>query len=300
MSLLKISHIYLQKTIKQLDRAMFNHKRWYRILIRSLVCRSCCDQNDLTPDSHKHCRFGKWYYSAAVDKNLQRYPRFVAIGKEHIRMHTIARKILKIHAKGQQLTVADYDAFSDSLDHFQSEMMALKHEADELIHYHDPLTKAINRLYMIPMLEKEKELLKRKNFSTSCLVMMDLDHFSNVNNTYGHTAGDKVLVSVVQYLLKHLRANDKIFRFGGEGFLILLQNIKLNKAYDLVERLRKGLARHAIDVGHGKKVHMSGSFGIAELTTRKSLLSTIEKADKAAYAAKAAGRNSVKKAVATK
>ena len=89
-----------------------------------------------------------------------------------------------------------------------------------------------------------------------------------------------------------------MFRYGGEEFLLLLQNIELDKAHALIERLRKGLDNLTIDIGHQKKVHVTASFGIAPLSAKQSITTAIEHADKAAYAAKAAGRNCVKNTTA--
>ncbi len=294
MALSDLSRSDLQDIVTLLDQALYNHTEWYRLLIRALVCRLTSDQHDLSPNAHKQCRFGQWYYNTSASKNLEKNEGFMAIGKEHERMHHLATKLLETSQMNISISTYDYDNFANSLERLQLEMFALKHELEELIYSRDPLTGALNRIDMLPILREHQALLKRNVYKSSYLVMMDLDHFSEVNNTYGHAAGDKVLMTIAHYVIKNLRPYDKVFRYGGEEFLLLVQDIDFKAAHEMIERLRKGIQNLSIDVGHKKTIHVTACFGLSPFNPNTSIEQSIEHADKAVYAAKSAGRNRVK------
>lgn len=293
MPLANIPRNQLQDIISQLDQALYNHKEWHRLLVRTLICQLPGDQHDLAPEAYKECRFGQWYYTYA-DKNLHENPGFKAIGEEHKRLHKLTAQLLKTSYAGSTIETYDYDNFTNSLERLQLEVFALKRELEELVYHRDSLTGAIGRVDMLPMLREHLELVKHQMYKSCCLAMMDLDNFSDVNDTYGHGAGDEVLTNAVHYTIDHLRPYDKVFRYGGEEFLLLLSNIDLNAARDRVERIREGLAKLDIEAGDKKTIHITASFGIALLDATHSVEKSIEQADKALYAAKSAGRNCVK------
>lgn len=293
MPLTNITHNQLQDIIAQLDQALYNHKEWYRLLIRTLVCRLPGDKHDLLPEAHTECRFGQWYHTYA-DKNLLENPGFIAIGEEHKRMHQLTTLLLTASDVGNPISTYDYDNFANSIERLQLEIFALKRELEELVYNRDPLTGAINRLDMLSILREHQALVKRQVYKFCYLVMMDIDHFSKVNNAYGHAAGDKVLATTVHYVIESLRPYDKVFRYGGEEFLLLLQDIELSAARELIERLRNGLANLSIDAGQEKPVHITACFGLALLNPSLPIEQSIDHADKAVYEAKSAGRDCVK------
>jgi diguanylate cyclase (GGDEF)-like protein len=122
------------------------------------------------------------------------------------------------------------------------------------------------------------------------LIMLDIDNFKKVNDTYGHNVGDKVLVQVSHVLLKTLRNIDIVCRWGGEEFVALLPTASLENASILAEKIRVHIQELEIDlVGH-----ISASFGVAQVREHEEMQEVIERADKALYLAKESGRNCVK------
>lgn len=293
MALTNLPHDQLQSIILQLDQALYNHREWHRLLIRALVCRLQADQHDLLPEAHKECRFGQWIYQYAHKKLLDS-PGFVAITQEHERMHQLAKQMLMSAGVGTIISTDSYDKFANSLERLRLEISTLRHELEELVYNRDPLTGAINRLDMLGILRETQELVKRKIYKSCCLAMMDIDNFGKINDAYGHAAGDKTLVTIVHYITDNLRAYDKIFRYGGEEFLMLLQDVDLAEGYELIERIREGIAKLSIDVGNKKIIHATASFGLSLLEVDHPIEQSIDYADKAVYRAKEAGRNSVK------
>lgn len=291
MQLDKVNHEMLQKMIAQLDQSLYNHQQWYNSLIRTLICKLAPDQHDINPESYKECRFGQWYYSEAL-KDLIDHPGFKALGEEHMKMHQQTSKLLSTIHTGVTISVYDYDNFANILERMRLEIFALKRELENLLYNRDPLTGAINRISMLPILREQQEISKREN-QPYCVVMMDLDHFKEVNDAHGHAAGDTTLSSVVKCVTQYLRPYDKVFRYGGEEFLLCLHNVSLESAYEFIEGLRKGLTSLDIVVD-SKSFRITASFGINLLDPYASVEQSIDRADKAVLAAKASGGNCTK------
>ena len=282
----------LQGILAQLEQALFHHQQWHAAMIRALTCRLPGDQHDLSPEAHHECRFGQWYYGKVPEK-LRELPGFIALGKAHEHMHQLAARLLIEAQGGNPVTAFDYDNFSNALDRLRLEISALEHELANLLYNHDALTGAITRFGILPALREQQELVKR-GIQSSCIVMMDLDNFKDINDRYGHPAGDLALTAAVRYLIEHLRPYDKVFRYGGEEFLLLMQRAELELCQNMVERLREGLAMISIDFDGKTPIRITASFGVVLLDPDTPVETSIDRADKAMYAAKAAGRNCVR------
>ncbi len=153
----------------------------------------------------------------------------------------------------------------------------------------DPLTGIGNRSAMNSTLERELDLARRHSTPLT-LLTLDIDHFKQVNDTYGHSIGDCVIKAVAEAAVLTIRRSDMIFRFGGEEFVILLSNTSTGGASLLAERLRKQIAETTI-VCDGKSISATASIGIASLQPDDSAESLFCRADTALYKAKSAGRN---------
>lgn len=156
----------------------------------------------------------------------------------------------------------------------------------------DPLTLAWNRRYFEKLVpERIKEALKKQqNFS---LLMIDADKFKNVNDTYGHKTGDKVLTELVACCQNDLREDDIVCRFGGEEFVIYLDNTNSQSALVVAERLRQSLAGLEIESENGDKFHFTVSIGVVSSEKTASLDVLLRQVDDAMYLAKNNGRNRV-------
>jgi len=152
----------------------------------------------------------------------------------------------------------------------------------------DPLTCAQNRAAMNQALIRETELAKRQQTSLS-VILLDADHFKNINDTHGHSYGDEVLKAIANITQKTIRQSDVLYRYGGEEFLVLLGQTDTRGAILLAERIRESIA--ALDTVSGKKSTITVSLGVTTLSKNDSCESLFDRADKALYQAKAAGRN---------
>ncbi|NBB60379.1 diguanylate cyclase [Pseudomonas sp. ODNR1LW] len=153
----------------------------------------------------------------------------------------------------------------------------------------DPLTDTGNRIAMDQTLQREIELARR-HMQPLSLLMLDIDHFKQVNDTHGHGAGDDVLKAVAASIKNQLRNVDMVFRYGGEEFLILLSNTSREAAALVGERLR--CAVQAEDyAANGCTVELTVSLGCSTLLPGESAESLLRRADSALYVAKREGRN---------
>ncbi len=136
----------------------------------------------------------------------------------------------------------------------------------------------------------------RKGHRNSVLVLIDLDHFKEVNDTYGHTVGDRVLAGLASLLRRRLRQTDTIGRYGGEEFAVLIDDLRKVEAVRLMNRLLDEFSHMEHRAPDSKSFHVTFSAGIAMLNRKMTLGQWIEAADKALYAAKAQGRRRVRAA----
>lgn len=152
----------------------------------------------------------------------------------------------------------------------------------------DPLTKLKNRVTLDKSLEQAFYSFKR--YETDCsIIIMDIDYFKSVNDTYGHNIGDMVLKEIALILKTEVRLTDVLGRWGGEEFLIICNNTKLEGATLLAEKLRRKIEAYDFKKV-GKK---TASFGVSSIDKNMIIEEVLDKADKALYAAKENGRNQV-------
>ncbi|WP_237298330.1 GGDEF domain-containing protein [Vibrio sp. L5-1] len=154
----------------------------------------------------------------------------------------------------------------------------------------DSLTNLYNRRAMNDMLKREWMRSARHQHPLS-VIILDLDHFKQVNDQYGHQIGDCVLKRMGRVLLDNLRAADVPFRFGGEEFLIMLPDTNINDAYKVAEKLR--LIVEESKFWRQQSNHLTASFGISQLRSEDKMTDMIKRADEALYYAKEHGRNTV-------
>jgi diguanylate cyclase (GGDEF)-like protein len=177
--------------------------------------------------------------------------------------------------------------------------IAARNQKEQKLKYiatHDPLTGLYNRNVLERQLNDEIHRASRYKHDLS-IFMLDIDHFKSINDTYGHQAGDKVLLYFSKEIENSIRNSDYAARYGGEEFIIILPETTLSKAEELAERLRKHIAEFPFTVEDGKDISLTASIGIATFPehaqTSKNLIVV---SDMAMYAAKKAGRNQIKSA----
>lgn len=179
----------------------------------------------------------------------------------------------------------------DRLEEQMKEIQGLQNELREQA-IRDPLTKLHNRHYLKETLSRELSRAMRERYPISFL-LLDIDHFKRVNDTYGHAVGDFVLRELSDHLAEFTRTGDIICRYGGEEFLVAFPNTKEGDAFFIADRLRESIQGTPIYVEH-HAISITISAGISEFPTHGQYEAQIlENADKALYHAKYNGRNQV-------
>ncbi|MBD2692245.1 diguanylate cyclase [Anabaena catenula] len=184
------------------------------------------------------------------------------------------------------------------LKYSRQELKKLLHEQGELVKKletlanTDPLTGVWNRRYLLMIAEQEIKRSQRYYLSFAVL-LIDIDYFKRINDTFGHSIGDEVIIFMTKTVLSYLRQVDSFGRFGGEEFVVLLPETNINAAIIVAERIRENINNQYIFVGE-KKVSITVSIGIASYNSADKTIDTIiQRADKALYQAKNQGRNRV-------
>jgi two-component system cell cycle response regulator len=196
---------------------------------------------------------------------------------------------LCLHPEPQCPTVQALAMLREQLGLMQEQLATLQQQAIT-----DALTQLHNKRHFSNSLETEMERTRRGQQPTS-LILVDLDHFKSINDTFGHPVGDRVLIAAASILKSELRMIDIPCRYGGEEFAIILPSTPILTAIQVAERLRCVLANTEIDAG-GVRLSVTGSFGVAAFypnQKRATPVSLLERADKKLYQAKSDGRNRV-------
>jgi diguanylate cyclase len=197
----------------------------------------------------------------------------------------------------------DTDKMLDSMQHLQSELSASKQQVDKL---HEELKSARGEALTDPL----TGILNRRGFETRskqifdnqkslanglCLLMLDIDHFKNINDTYGHLFGDKVIRTIAATLKSKVRGQDSVARLGGEEFSVLLEDTDIPGALTVAENIRQTIERGKIRRLDTQE-QIGGitiSIGVAAYTQGVNVVELLDQADKALYVSKKTGRNKI-------
>jgi len=182
------------------------------------------------------------------------------------------------------------------LDDNKKEMQLLRQELEHARETAktDALTGLLNRRAFDQKLNEYIEIHQQNN-DDLCLLILDIDHFKQVNDTFGHQMGDNVLRYTANLMKQHITEYHCAARYGGEEMAIIMPNTPLNKAMEIAEKIRASLAQHPLKLKGSKKSigKVTISIGVSSFKINDSIESLIERADKAMYQAKDNGRNQI-------
>ena len=156
----------------------------------------------------------------------------------------------------------------------------------------DGLTKLYNSRHFYNQLKIEVDRSNRYQHPLA-LLLLDIDHFKDYNDAYGHLEGDKVLIKIGEKIEGALRMMDSAYRYGGEEFTVILPETSSQEAVTVADRIRRSVADEKILPRPGVETSVSISIGVTEYAFKEDLVDFIKRADKAMYASKEAGRNQV-------
>lgn len=276
--------------IAELDTAVAAHMEWTRRILRCAVLRTAPDNDVCDPLAHSLCRFGVWFMANQGHFEALDAPAARRVEAAHRTMHDAIRSICANIMSGQPGRDADLEDFEQS----QSELISLLANFKTLILSSavrsDPLT-GLPLRYGIEndfvLYQKETQ----RNRTQLYVVMIDVDHFKRVNDTYGHPVGDQVLRHLVGTLKSSLRSNEPLYRFGGEEFLWLLKCNSVDEAEQSARRVLTTIGTTPVPISDSQSLTLTVTLGLARVGESENLASAISRADLALYDGKKGGRN---------
>jgi len=245
---------------------------------------------------HKVCSFGEWLHCDA-HTTISNEMQYHYIYNTHQKLHLIAKRIYTMieTKKYRQLItyLEECELISLNLGVELSilDNTIISNKADT-----DNLTQALNRNVLNTIFKNQYELSIKTN-NSFVLALCDLDHFKNINDTYGHLAGDAVLRSFVECIKKNTRNSDIVIRYGGEEFLIILPSLTKEEGLGILDNIRQKFEAHTVEF-EGHTIHSTVSIGMIAIKPDKQCTQELKEnyislADKQLYCAKHEGRNRV-------
>jgi len=259
-------------------------------MLRWAVLRSTPGGYVLDPMAHTLCRFGAWFTANRVEFESLDASAARRVEVVHQSMHDAIRSLCAQVLAGQPGLNDDLDAFEAS----QAELINLLANFKTLILSNavrqDPLTGLPLRYNIendFALYQKEA----RRNRSLLYVVMIDVDHFKPINDTYGHQVGDLVLRHVANTLKQGLRGDEPLYRFGGEEFLWLLKCKSAEEARKSARRILASVGTTPVPIDDEETLRLTITMGLALAGEMEDLSSAIKRADMALYEGKQSGRN---------
>lgn len=197
----------------------------------------------------------------------------------------------------RQARASEPSQLKDLMEEFQAALSEIKFLLADMFQSvaaiengRDPLTKTLNRRFLPSILSREIAIATKNKMDFSIL-MLDVDHFKQINDTWGHPAGDAILSQIAEAILDTCRLSDFVFRYGGEEFLIALVESDSDAALQMAERIRTQIELREFLAPDNTPLTVTASIGIACFDGHPDFSYLIQAADKALYQAKNAGRN---------
>ena len=295
--LLTINNVRISSFSDLIDKSIIKYYESHLIWISDLaVCIRDKNQYEFPELDEQLCHFGQWLHSDAK-KIIQNDTKHNNINTLHSNLHFFGRKIHNYVEKDEYHLLITYLEKCELISlNIGAELALINNILLNRKVTKDALTGALSRESLSSIFESQYELSLATD-SPFVLAMCDLDNFKSINDTYGHIAGDKLLQKFVSIVKEHLRNSDIIVRYGGEEFIILLPTLKKNRAFDVLEKIRKSFEENILYLDE-QEIKATVSIGITEINPEDVfnqifLEEHVAIADKKLYRAKNSGRNKV-------
>lgn len=274
-----------------------DHLHWLIDLTQALQK----NEIDQFPQTDKTlCKFGKWLISDAKGI-VQNNSKLKELDRVHSQLHYISSQVKHILLNNEK----DYDVLLTYLE--KAELLSLSIGTELALIDNtiinkkatkDSLTGALGRQVLAQLFQNQYELSLATN-TRFAIALCDLDHFKNINDTYGHVVGDKMLFNFVRIVKENIRSSDIIIRYGGEEFILILPAIDLQKAYIVLDKIRTSFEKFEL-LDEERTIKTTVSMGLISLQPKETynnifLNHYINKADMNLYKAKENGRNQIVK-----
>jgi len=276
--------------ISELDAAVEAHMDWSRRVLRCAVLHTSPGEDVLAPLAHTFCSFGRWFGSnkkSFLKLDASKARRLDAV---HQAMHDAIRSICIDVLAGRPGQGTDLDAFEKAQSELISLLAEFKTQFLASASRHDPLTGLPLRYGIEDEFTQVQKNCRR--YKTQLYVgIIDADHFKRINDSYGHSVGDVALCHLADTLRRIVRPNEPLFRFGGEEFLLLMQCRSREAAAIAAQRIVRTVRGAPLPIEKGDVLTLTITMGLARAGNDEAMADAVERADKALYAGKEAGRD---------
>lgn len=287
----RIRRIETLDMIDDLKQALSDHRRWSTLYCQELLCKTDDQLNLMSPEVHHECHFGKWYEYAGDFFELHSYETYRKVGQSHEQMHYASQALYVSALEENTVPLSVYQKYSNSVDLFYKHIGDLERFLWNSVCLTDELTGLRNRQGMLIELADERAKALRSSTAT-IIAIGDLDYFKKVNDQYGHPVGDEVLANIAKFLADEMRIYDRLYRYGGEEFLLCFPHTKVQEAFQILERIRGKIENAPGQFYADNHLKLTMSFGFSPIT-EDTIEATIKCADVALLNAKSLGRNRV-------
>jgi diguanylate cyclase (GGDEF)-like protein len=276
--------------VAELDAAVEAHMNWSRRILRCALLRTTPGEDVLDPMAHTLCHFGAWFVENRAQFEAMDAPAARRVETVHQAMHDAIRSLCAQVMAGASGLPDDLERFEQS----QSELIGLLASFKTLI-----LSQAVRRdpLTDLPLrygIENDFALYQketRRNRTLLYVVLIDVDHFKPINDTYGHQVGDMVLRHLANTLKQSLRSEEPLYRYGGEEFLWLMKCKSAAEARKSARRILAIVGTTPVPIANDETLRLTITLGLALTGDMEDLSSVIKRADMALYEGKRSGRN---------
>jgi len=276
--------------VKGLDSAMESHMAWTRRILRCTVLRVDPGGDVLHDDAHTLCSFGKWFTAHRDAFDAQIPDVAERISQAHKAMHDAIRAICRRAWVGERGQEAEIDAFEEAQAVLLRLLADVKTSVLTTTARLDPLTGLPMRYGIEYEFERcRQDALRRRE--QLVVVMLDIDHFKEVNDLHGHLAGDFALREFAAVLRAQVRRNEPLYRFGGEEFLVVLRTEAPGQIEAALHRLLEATRASEIILGSGQRLRLTATIGASLVHERDDFAAVVGRADAALYEGKRGGRN---------
>jgi diguanylate cyclase (GGDEF)-like protein len=280
----------VERFVLEFDAAIESHLSWTRRVLRCAVLRTSPGEDVLAADAHCRCRFGRWFTQKLALLESVDAAASARVLTQHEHMHDAVRSLCTALLAGEPGNARDLDQFETTQSALVTDLAGLKTR----ILSHAARLDALTGLPLRYGLEDEFDrarALDQRNGQLLVVMLADIDHFKNVNDSFGHALGDQALLHVAKTLRAAIRRGEPVFRFGGEEFLLLLHAVDRPAAQVAAQRILQAVRDAPGPVAGSRPLQLRISAGLCAAGPDETMAQAVARADHAMYAAKHGGRD---------
>lgn len=278
-----------EDAIQELETAAAEHLTWLKGVHLALLAP---EQRRMPPGDALQLLSGWVAAAKTAAERADRQSLVDELRQSRQHMEDKATRLIGQTPQPDRIDPAGYLSFMSSVEDYCLHLRHAECLLRQSLAETDPLTGVANRQGMMRDLHREWTRALRTGMP-ACVALADLDHFKEINDTFGHLAGDRILRLAARFFRRRLRPYDLIYRFGGEEFVFCLPNTAPGDARRVLDRLRTMMARLPVRLADGRQAVVTASIGIAAMQADTPPERALELADDALYRAKRTGRNRV-------